>query len=213
MTQDGVRSGGSPRAPRPGDHQEPDTAPPVVQPPPADWLAPVAPPDDWLAPAAPAAPAASLAPVAPAGPPPVAPPIADQPLADEALEDDAFADEPLEGDEPEEAEPPRLPLSERLKRTPPALVFLTLAAIGSTGFLAFELSTRTAPIAVLSSASVVVGICYVAITIVCAIATYRAGSDGRTRLAFLLAFIGGSAAIVAAMSFAGALVLVLALGF
>ena len=57
------------------------------------------------------------------------------------------------------------------------------------------------------------GLCYVAITVVCAVATYRSSSDGRTWWALLLAFIGGTAAIIAAMSFAGGLVLVLTLGF
>jgi hypothetical protein len=57
------------------------------------------------------------------------------------------------------------------------------------------------------------GFCYIAISIVCAVATYRAASEGRSRRAFLLAFIGGTAAIVAASAFAGGLLLVLALGF
>jgi hypothetical protein len=209
MTENGVRSGGSPRAPRPDDFQEPDAPPSAAHTPPDDWLAPeplaeAAPlADDWLAPE-------------PAAPLPEDEPLAeDAPLADDALDEGeplAGADA-LEDDELEAAEPPRLPLSERLRRTPPALVILALAAIGSSGFLAFELASRTAPIAVLSSASVVAGLCYVAISTVCSIATYRAATDGRTRQAFLLALIGGGAAIVAAAAFAGALVLVLALGF
>ena len=124
-----------------------------------------------------------------------------------------LAEEPPEDDEPDIATTPPLSLLERVRRIPPAAVFLTVAAVGSTGFLAYELGTRTAPIAVLSSAALVTGIWYVAITVACAIATYRATTDGRTGLAFLLAFIGGTAAIIAAMSFAGGLLLVLALGF
>jgi hypothetical protein len=204
MTENGVRSGGSPRAPRPDDFQEPDAPPSAAHTPPDDWLAPeplaeAAPlADDWLA-------------LEPAAPLPEKKPLPEDDALDEG-EPLAGADA-LEDDELEAAEPPRLPLSERLRRTPPALVILALAAIGSSGFLAFELASRTAPIAVLSSASVVAGLCYVAISTVCSIATYRAATDGRTRQAFLLALIGGGAAIVAAAAFAGALVLVLAMGF
>lgn len=182
---------------------------------------------------APVAPAAPVAPVVPAAPPlaaplaaaapatPIAPPSpyarparpADETLVDDSLADaDAFADEEPEDAEPDEDQP-KLSLAERIKRTPPALVILTLAAIGSTGFLGYELERRTAPIAVLSSGAFVAGLCYVAISIVCGVATYRAGSDGRTLRAFVLAFIGGTAAIIAFASFAGGLVLVLALGF
>lgn len=141
-------------------------------------------------------------------------PRAEKPPEFEELPDEETGDEePFEDEELERAERPKLPLSERLKRTPPALVILTVAAIGSWGFLAWQLASRTAPISVLTSCAVVTGLVYVAVTIVCAIATYRAGSEGRIGRALLLAFIGGVAAIVAALSFAGALVLFLALGF
>lgn len=244
MTENGVRAGGSPRAPRPDGSQEPETESPVEElspehplpssPSPSDWLAPeppVAPPTDWLAPEPPVAPPTDwLASAEPAEPPaaarvaPPTPSLLAAPVHDEEApldedetltdEDEPFAeDEQLEDDEPEVAARPKLPLSERLKRTPPALVLLTFAAIGSTGFLLYEVATRTAPIAVLSSAAVVTGMVYVVVAVVCAIATYRSATDGRTWRAFLLAFIGGMAAIVAALSFAGALVLVLALGF
>jgi hypothetical protein len=133
--------------------------------------------------------------------------------ADEEAGDEAGDEEPFEDEEPERAERPKLSLSERLKRTPPAVVILTIAAVGSSGFLAWQLASRTAPISVLTSSAVVSGLVYVAVTIVCTIATYRAGYEGRTGRAFLLAFIGGISAIVAALSFAGGLVLFLALGF
>jgi hypothetical protein len=133
--------------------------------------------------------------------------------ADEEAGDEAGDEEPFEDEEPERAERPKLSLSERLKRTPPAVVILTIAAVASSGFLAWQLASRTAPISVLTSSAVVSGLVYVAVTIVCTIATYRAGYEGRTGRAFLLAFIGGISAIVAALSFAGGLVLFLALGF
>jgi hypothetical protein len=185
--------------------------------------------------AAPAVPAPPVSIAPPATPPPAATPVpyarpaptarpspypddayAGQTVEDEEFVDDTFEDDSFADDEPEAASPeaavPKMPLSERLKRTPPALVILTLAAIGSTGFLFLELASRTAPISVLSSASVVTGMVYLIVTVVSGVYTYRAGLEGRTRLAFLLAFIGGTAAIIAAVSFAGALLLVLALG-
>ncbi len=236
MTEDGVGAGGLPGVPEPGDSQQPDVAPNATRWQPTDWLAP-APAVEPAAPAEPAPavePAPAAEPAAPAEPEPapfgspaavVAPaePLSPAPLADATSSDGSVADEPLAKERPEDAEPhetrPRLSLAEyldslaeRLRRTPPALVILTLATVGSTGFLAYELASRTAPIALLSSAAAVTGLCYVATTIVCALAAYRAGSEGRTWRALLLAFIGGSAAIVAAMSFAAGLVLVLALG-
>jgi hypothetical protein len=134
-------------------------------------------------------------------------------LPGEAAGQAADDEGPFEDEEPERAERPKLPLSERLKRTPPAVVILTIAAVGSSGFLVWQLASRTAPISVLTSSAVVTGLVYVAVTIVCTIATYQAGYEGRTGRAFLLAFIGGISAIIAALSFAGGLVLFLALGF
>jgi hypothetical protein len=189
--------------------------------------APVAP---LALPVVPAAPVAPVVPPLPRSPyaPPLRSPYAPPSYADELPEADAAEADAAELDGPDDderyddiaansgavaARRPKVSVADRIKHTPPALVILTLAAIGSTGFLGFELSTRTAPIAVLSSASVVTGLCYVIVAGVCAFFTYRAGSEGLTRRAFVLAFIGGMAAIIAAMSFAGALVLVLALGF
>jgi hypothetical protein len=207
-----------PSTPPPTDWLAP-AEPPVAEPPPVaspladrlpadEPLAVEPPPTDWLAPAEP--PVAEPPPVAsPLAPSPVAPP----PFLASPLADELPADEPLEEAEPKEAERPKTPLSERLKRTPPALVILTLAAIGSSGFVVYELSTRTAPIPVLTSASVVTGFVYVTVAVVCAIATYRAAIAGRAWQSYLLAFIGGMAAIIAAGAFAGALILFLALGF
>jgi hypothetical protein len=234
MTQDGVRNGGSPRSPKPGDSTDPNGAAPIAPTPaaaqpmassPADWLAakpgtaPVAPVVPVVAPAPVAAPAARVpAPavgrwVAPT-PAPVAPPAVVDDLDDADLDADLDSDDYADADaEPAEMPKPKVPLADRLKRTPPALVILTLAAIASTGFLLFEMSTRTAPIAVLTSAAVVMGFVYVMVAAVCSIATYRSATDGLTGRSFLLAFIGGMSAIVAAGSFAGALILFLALGF
>ena len=221
MTGDGVRAGGSPRAPRPGEVEELDAAPsgPLGAPPVPAPTAGQPEPNDWLAPVAPAAPVqpvppavAPVPPVAAAAAPPPIPIAPAAPLAGDSLYDETLADGQPEDGEADEAPRPRLSISERLRRTSPVLVILALAAIGSTGFLLYELASRTAPIAVLSSAAFVAGLCYAAITVFCAEATYRFSSDGRTWRALLLAFIGGTAAIIAAMSFASGLVLVLTLG-
>ena len=197
MTQNQIRSGGAPRAEKPPEL----SAVPVDQPPneaagqaaddeeiPVDQLPNEAAGDEG--------------------------PFEDEEIPVDQLPNEAAGDEgPFEDEEPERAERPKLPLSERLKRTPPAVVILTIAAVGSSGFLAWQLASRTAPISVLTSSAVVSGLVYVAVTISCTIATYRAGYEGRTGRAFLLAFIGGISAIIAALSFAGGLVLFLALGF
>ena len=108
---------------------------------------------------------------------------------------------------------PAVPLSERLRRIPPGIAILTLAAILSLGFLLFQIASRTASVQLLTSAGLVCGMVYVAVAMACTAATWRLGHEGRFWAAMLVAFIGGSAAFVAAGSFAGALVLFLALGF
>jgi hypothetical protein len=190
---------------------------------PVDWLAPIAPdapiaplgpvqpPTDWLAPVQTAAPAQTAAPVQTGSGESLAStgtePIADE--EEEELEDGEGEDD----EEPQTAARQKVSLAERLKRTPPALVILTLAVIGSSGFLAYELGTRTASIPVLTSALVVNGLAYVIVTLVSAIATYHAATEGREWRSYLLALVGGTAAIVAAGSFAGAMILFLAIGF
>jgi hypothetical protein len=184
MTQNQIRSGGAPRAERPHEVAEL--------------------PND-----AEAAEAAGAADAEAGGAP-----RAERPHEVAELSNDAADAEGLfEDEEPERVERPKLPISERLKRTPPALVILTIATVGSSGFLAWQLASRTAPISLLTASGVVTGLVYVAVTIVCAVATYRAGYQGRTGRAFLLASVGGVSALAAALSFAGALLLFLALGF
>jgi hypothetical protein len=108
---------------------------------------------------------------------------------------------------------PAIPLKERLRRIPPGVAVLTLAAVLSLAFLLFEIASRTASVQILTSAGLVCGIVYVAVAIACSAATWRLGHEERLWTALLVAFIGGCAAFVAAGSFAGALVLFLALGF
>ena len=111
------------------------------------------------------------------------------------------------------AQEPAMPLAERLRRIPPGIAILTVAAILSLGFLLLQIASRTASVQLLTSAGLVCGMVYVAVAMACAAATWRLGHEGRFWEAMLVAFIGGCAAFVAAGSFAGALVLFLALGF
>ena len=122
----------------------------------------------------------------------------------------ALGEDPLR---PMPPPPPGVPLTERLKHIPPGVAFLTVAAVLSLGFLLYEIASRTASVALLTSAGLVCGLVYVAVTVGCAEATWRLGHEGRLGPALLVAFIGGCAAFVAAGSFAGALLLFLALGF
>jgi hypothetical protein len=108
---------------------------------------------------------------------------------------------------------PAVPLTERLRRIPPGVAILTIAAVLSLAFLLFEIASRTASVQVLTSAGLVCGIVYVAVVMACAVATWRLGSEDRLWPALLMAFIGGSAAFVAAGCFGGALGLFLTLGF
>jgi hypothetical protein len=123
--------------------------------------------------------------------------------------DDLHAEDVVDEDELE----PSLTLAQRLKRIPPALVILGLGAIGSAVFMAVEVASHTAPVPVLTSAGVATGLIYVAVAIVAGVASYNAAREGRAARSYVLALVGGSAAIVACGSFAGALILFLAVGF
>jgi hypothetical protein len=122
---------------------------------------------------------------------------------------DDFADE----EQDDLPEPAPLTFAERLRRIPPSLVILSLAAVLSVGFLIAQIASRVAPVPVLLSSGVVTGLVYVMVAVVAAMACWRAGHEGRVWTAILLAIVGGVAAIVASLSFAGALVLFLVLGF
>jgi len=114
---------------------------------------------------------------------------------------------------PEGEAAPREPLVDRLRRLPPGVVLLTIAAVLSLGFLLIQLASRTASVEVLTSAALVAGLIYVGVAAACGRATWRLGKAGRMWPALFFAFLGGCAAIGAALAFAGALVLFLALGF
>jgi hypothetical protein len=123
-------------------------------------------------------------------------------------------EEEAEEDADETLEPERkLALLDRARRVSPGAVILGIAAIGSAGFLIAQVLSHTSPIPVLTSAGVITGLIYAVITVAAGVASYQAASDGLMGRSYVLALLGGVAAIVACGSFAGALVLFLALGF
>ena len=183
MTQRTPRESGGPRRPAAGSPVEPRRPVSAEKPTPAEK------------PAAAVKPAAAETPAAEKPAPARLPALGEDPLR------------------PMPPPPPGVPLTERLKRIPPVVAILTVAAVLSLGFLLYEIASRTASVALLSSAGLVCGLVYVAVTIGCSAATWQLGHEGRLGMALLVAFIGGCAAFVAAASFAGALVLFLALGF
>jgi hypothetical protein len=92
-------------------------------------------------------------------------------------------------------------------------VLIVLALIGSLAFLAYAVTVReSTQIPLLAAGSVVLGLVFAAIAIVGARATWRSSVGGRDARAFGHAIVGGIAALVAAVCFAGAIVLFLIRG-
>jgi hypothetical protein len=89
-------------------------------------------------------------------------------------------------------------------------VLITVALIGSVAYLVYALTVRDASqIPLLASGAVVLGIVFAAIAIVGARATWRSSVQGRDARAFGHAIVGGLAALAAAASLAGAVILFL----
>ena len=168
-------------------------AAPAAPPPPAAAGAPAAAPP---APAAPASPSA-LAPGLSFGPPPGF--VSSAPPAFVAGAD-ADYDDDLE-----------LTFVDRLRRLSPALVILTVGAIGSLLFLLRAVTSHTTPVAVLLSAGVVTGLIFGVIAVASSVGTWTASQDGRPGRALVLAFVGGFAYLVAFGALAGVLVMILVL--
>ena len=102
-------------------------------------------------------------------------------------------------------------LGRRLRRLSPVVVILSIGSLGTMAVGLWALLSHTSPIGLLVSAGVVAGIVFALDTIAAAVATYRAGQDGETVRALLLACLGGATSMISAVAFAGALVLVLLL--
>ena len=90
-------------------------------------------------------------------------------------------------------------------RVTPTVVMLMLAVIGSLAFLAYALTVReSTQIPLLAAGLAVLGIVFGALAVSGAIATYHAGSAGRSIRAMGLAILGGIASVISLLCFAGA---------
>ena len=95
-------------------------------------------------------------------------------------------------------------------RLTPGIVFLAIAIVGSVAFALYAVTVRDASqIPLLAAGAAVCGIAFIALAAYALRATWRAGVDGRTGRAFLVAIGGGIAAIIGAGFVAGAIILFL----
>jgi hypothetical protein len=91
-------------------------------------------------------------------------------------------------------------------RVTPTLVTLVVAVVGSLAFLAYALTVReSTQIPLLAAGLAVLGIVFGALAVSGAIATYQAGSSGRSIRAMGLAILGGIASVISLLCFAGAI--------
>jgi len=99
-------------------------------------------------------------------------------------------------------------------RVTPLRVALAVALVGSAVFILYTVvvirDERQVPM--LSSGFLVMGLAFAAFAVGGGIATWRAGADGRSGQALVLALAGGAAGVAAAGCFAGAVVLALLWG-
>jgi hypothetical protein len=102
-------------------------------------------------------------------------------------------------------------IGERLRRLSPASVLLPVASVLSLGVLAWGLLSRSTSVPLLVSSALVTGIVFLLDTFALWVATLRAGRAGELGHAVLMALLGGATSMASALSFAGALILVLLL--
>ncbi len=94
-------------------------------------------------------------------------------------------------------------------RVTPSRVLILLALIGSIGYLIFAVAVvrDVSQIPMLVSGALVLGLVFVGLAVAGGIETYRAGSEGASGRAMLMALLGGGASIIAMGCFAAAIVL------
>jgi len=94
-------------------------------------------------------------------------------------------------------------------RVTPSRVLILLALIGSIGYLIFAIAVvrDVSQIPMLVSGALVLGLVFLGLAVAGGIETYRAGSEGASGRAMLMAVLGGGASIVAMGCFAAAIVL------
>ncbi|HTC85752.1 MAG TPA: hypothetical protein VK656_03565 [Candidatus Acidoferrum sp.] len=92
-------------------------------------------------------------------------------------------------------------------RVTPTRVMLVIALIGPLVFIGYAVTVRDATqIPLLVGGLAVLGIVFAALAASGAVATYRAAVDGRSGRAFLNAFLGGIAGVIAFGCFAWAII-------
>jgi hypothetical protein len=95
-------------------------------------------------------------------------------------------------------------------RLTPTRLTLGVALLGSILYVVYAVTVRDASqIPMLASGAAVLGLVFGALAISGGVATYRAGTEGEGRQAFVLAILGGFAAVIAAGCLAAALILAL----
>lgn len=179
-----------------------------TEPPPSEVASSAAPSAAVLASSA-AAPSSAVAASSAAAPSSA---VAPSPVAGRAADPDDMDDiDDADHVDGEEAEDLPLTFAERLRRVPPAPVILTAGSLGSLLFLARAVTSHTTPVPVLMSAAVVAGMIFGLDAVVASVATWRAGRNGESGWALVLALIGGVATLISAGAFAGMLVMILVL--
>ncbi len=96
----------------------------------------------------------------------------------------------------------------RRPRLTPTRVTLAVALIGSVAFLLYAITVRDASqIPLLSAGAAVLGLVFAALAVAGVISTYRAARDAHGGRAFMLALLGGGAALIAFGCFSWAVIL------
>ena len=91
-------------------------------------------------------------------------------------------------------------------RITPTVVMVVVAVVGSLAFLFYALTVREATqIPLLAAGLAVLGIVFGGLAVSGLVATYRAGSEGRSVRAMGLAILGGIASVVSLLCLAGAI--------
>jgi hypothetical protein len=94
------------------------------------------------------------------------------------------------------------------RRISPGIVFLVVALVASAAYALYAVTVRDASqIPLLASGAVVLAITFGALTVYCFRATMKAGEEGRDGRAIAIALVGGLAAMAAAGTLAGAMIL------
>ena len=117
---------------------------------------------------------------------------------------------PAAGDPAPDGPPPRPSTRAKQRSGPrvtPTRVMLVVAVVGSVAFVGYAFSVRdTQQLPLLAAGLAVLGLVFAALAVIGVWSTYRAGAEGRTGRALMLALLGGLASIIALGCFAAALI-------